>query len=109
MPDPFICGACGERFEDRMDHIETCKGPFPSSWWNEGDGDVLWWCWRDGAWLGEAPYLGSPLDLGHTVEVHTHQRTGKDPAARILVGGWPGYHTHWTRLPPMPGPPNFLD
>ena len=76
----IICGACGERFEDRLDHIETCKGPFPESWWGEDDGDVLWWAWRDGAWLAEAPYVGTPLDLGHTVECITHAQNGEAPA-----------------------------
>lgn len=77
--------------------------PFPASWWSEDDGDVLWWCWKDGAWLGEPPYVGSPLDLGYTVELHA--RDAKHHMHRMNVGGWPGYHTHWTRLPPMPPAP----
>lgn len=67
--------------------------------WHEDCGDVLWWCWREGEWLGEAPYCGSPLDLGHTVECITHAQNGEAPAARFTVGGWPGYHTHWSPVP----------
>jgi len=101
----FICDACGGRFDDRLDHIETCKGPFPASWWNEDDGDVLWWCWDGKDWLGEAPYVGGPLDCGITVEM----RSGDQPQRiiRTDVGGWPGYHTHWTRLPPQPPTPEY--
>lgn len=100
----ITCAACGEIFKDRINHIETCVGPFPASWWGEMDGDVLWWCWRDGEWLGESPYIGSPLDLGFTVEVHA--RDAQHKMHRMMVGGWPGYHTHWTRLPAMPKSPH---
>lgn len=100
----FTCDACGQTFADRMDHIQICKGPFPADQWHESHGDVLWWCWRDGDWLAEAPYVGTPLDLGHTVECHTHAQKGDRPAARFMVGGWPGYHTHWTRIA-QPGAP----
>tara|TARA_R110002020_G_scaffold350445_9_gene563882 strand:+ start:4364 stop:4891 length:528 start_codon:yes stop_codon:yes gene_type:complete len=79
--------------------------PRPIDEWHEDHSDVLWWCWRDGEWLGEAPYVGSPLDLGQTVECHTHRETGESPAARFSVGGWPGYHTHWTPLPAQPYAP----
>lgn len=37
--------------------------------WHEDYGDVVWWCWRDGAWLGEAAYIGTPLDLGRGYEL----------------------------------------
>lgn len=97
----FECGACGKPHTDSLSHMETCPGPFPESWWHEDIGDVLWWCWRDGAWLQEAPYVGTPLDLGHTVEMHD----GKN-AVQMHVGGWPGYHTHWTHLPELPEPPH---
>ena len=74
--------------------------------WSEEIGDVLWWCWRDGDWLGESPYVGSPLDMGLTVECHTHAKNGDTPAARFDVGGWPNYHTHWTPLKALtPKPP----
>lgn len=79
------------------------NGPFPASWWSEEDGDVLWWCWRDGQWLAEAPYVGSPLCMGYTVELHA--RDAQHHMHRMHIGGWPGYHTHWTRLPPQPPAP----
>lgn len=37
----------------------------PLSQWSEDDGDVLWWKFP----IEEPPYVGSPLDLGQTVEV----------------------------------------
>ena len=70
--------------------------------WHEDKGDVIWWCCRDGGWLGESPYIGSPLDLGQTVECITHAQNGDTPAARFMVGGWPGYHAHWTPMLPQP-------
>jgi len=73
--------------------------------WDESNGDVLWWCWVDGQWLAESPYIGSPLDCGDTVECITHAKNGDNPAARFDVGGWPGYHTHWTPMMPRPHAP----
>jgi hypothetical protein len=46
--------------------------------WREATGEVLWWRFP----VEEAPYVGSPL-----------------------CHGWPGYHTHWTPLPPVPREP----
>ncbi len=66
----------------------------PESEWTEEDGTVLWWFFP----MTEAPYVGSPLDCGYTVEMRGH----KGLLARGNVGGWPGYHTHWTPLPPIP-------
>ncbi len=84
---------------------DATRVPRPLDEWHEDDGDVLWWCWGwDGqCWLNEPPYVGSPLDCGQTVELHTQH---EQPAARIFVGGWPGYHTHWTPLPVQPFAPN---
>lgn len=116
MPEITICPECGDsHWADRQ--CPTCAKlappprdatmvPRPIEEWHEDHGDVLWWCWRDGAWLGEAPYVGSPVDLGHTVECHTHTQNGDSPAARFMVGGWPGYHTHWTPLPVQPYAPD---
>jgi hypothetical protein len=46
--------------------------------WHEDMGDVLWWRFP----IDEAPYVGSPI-----------------------ASDWPGYHTHFTPLPPMPHKP----
>lgn len=40
--------------------------------WSESDGPVLWWRLP----VVEPPFAGTPLD-----------------------SDWPGYHTHWTRIP----------
>lgn len=65
----------------------------PISEYNESMGDVLWWKFP----IDEPPYVGSPNSLGYTVEV-TAQAVGVDKMMRILVGGWPGYHTHFTAI-----------
>ena len=54
----------------------------PGEEWHEDDGPVIWWRWEDGAWLGEPPWIGTPL-----------------------CDDWPGYHTHWTPMVPLPAPP----
>lgn len=69
----------------------------PLSEWHEDIGPVLWWVFP----LREPPYVGTPLDLGETIEIHTMKRK---PFFRGQVGGWPGYHTHWTPLPAPPVP-----
>jgi hypothetical protein len=78
--------------------------------WSEDDGDVLWWYVKDGV-IQEAPWVGTPLVIGVTVESHTTTRLitqldqDHDPEPvihRINVGGWPGYHTHWQPLPATP-------
>lgn len=84
--------------------MSTSKPPAsarPLSEWHEDDGDVLWWCFP----IEEAPYVGSPLDPGQTVEVHAHTADGNTKTMRLMVGGWPDYHTHWTPIP-KPEPPN---
>lgn len=79
----------------------------PLAEWHEDLGDCLWWKFP----VEEQPYVGTPLDLGFTVEAHTTTRIitqldqEHDPEPvihRINVGGWPGYHTHFTPLPPIP-------
>jgi len=75
----------------------------PISEYEENMGDVLWWKFP----IEEAPYVGSPLDVGITVEAHTttriitqcNQEHDPEPTIeRIDVGGWPGYHTHFTQI-----------
>ena len=84
--------------------IKTLTMLRPASEYHEDYGDVLWWKLP----IEEPPYVGSPKDLGITVEAHTTTRIisqmdqDHDPEpviSRISAGGWPGYHTHWTPLP----------
>lgn len=51
----------------------------PKEDWHEDFGDVLWWKFP----VEESPYVGNPL-----------------------CSDWPGYHTHWTPLPPVPLDPD---
>lgn len=83
--------------KELQDHLQ--EEARPESEWYEELGDCLWWKFP----VEEAPYVGSPLDVGFTVEMHGPGGL----IARGNVGGWPGYHTHFTRLPkqtPVPAP-----
>lgn len=66
----------------------------PLSDWHEDDGPVLWWSPP----INEPPYVGTPLDLGRAVEV-TIRDAVRDYKYTEHVGGWPGYHTHWSPIP----------
>lgn len=67
----------------------------PRSEWHEDYGAVLWWRFP----VDEPPYVGTPKDLGRLVEMHASQGPGRPTLiSRGFVGGWPGYHTHWTPL-----------
>lgn len=65
-------------------HVAAKKAPSarPLEEWHEDYGFAVWWTWREGEWLGEPSYIGSPL-----------------------CSDWPGYHTHWTPHPDFPKPP----
>ncbi len=93
---------------------EALLTPRPIAEYHEDMGPMLWWHWKwfDGSkcwgWSNEEPYVGSPLDLGFTVEAHTttrlitqsNQEHDPEPIIhRINAGGWPGYHTHFTPIP----------
>ena len=65
----------------------------PIAEYHEDMGDVLWWKFP----IEEPPYVGSPLHLGHTVEIVVRTHAGEE-THRIMVGGWPGYHTHFTPI-----------
>lgn len=76
--------------------------------WSEEDGNVVWWALgEDGQWLAEPAYIGSPLDLGQTIEIELRSNQGEF-IQQHQVGGWPGYHTHWTPHPQLPAPPAAL-
>lgn len=67
----------------------------PLSEWHEDDGPVLWWKLP----INETPYVGTPLDQGREILI---QIVGADePLLKtgFKVGGWPGYHTHWSVIP----------
>lgn len=68
--------------------------------WAEEDGPVLWWKFP----VTEPPYVGTPLDVGQTVNV-TMVWNGGCKEMNAYFGGWPGYHTHWTpiEVPSRPG------
>ncbi len=73
----------------------------PISEYHDDMGAVLWWKFP----IVEAPYVGSPNDLGHEVAVKVettiaafdNQRDGEHLYS-LNVGGWPGYHTHFTPI-----------
>ena len=88
----------------------------PISEYHGGMGDVLWWKFP----IVEPPYVGTPNDLGITVEAHTTTRIisqmqqDHDPyphIERVNLGGWPGYHTHFTKfeIPDSPSPQGSAD
>lgn len=86
--------------------------PRPLSEYHEDIGPVLWWKFP----ITEAPWVGTPNDLGKEVMVETNCYTTINgstktikhhvgyPVQNIFVGGWPGYHTHWTPLPTVVAP-----
>lgn len=76
----------------------------PLSEWTEEDGNVLWWRFP----IEEAPYCGSPLDVGRTCEI-TLRLVGEEHVRHTDIGGWPGYHTHWTPIPYPDEPPAPCD
>lgn len=66
----------------------------PAEEWHEDIGDVLWWIFP----VKEPPYVGSPLDLPETIQI-TAYGGNDDQKMCVKVGGWPGYHTHFTLIP----------
>ena len=76
----------------------------PIDEYHEDMGTVLWWKFP----IEEPPYVGSPNDVGREVEVTIEAsmatrvgQVGKDSSYSFsrMVGGWPGYHTHFTTIP----------
>lgn len=78
--------------------IHELTMPRPIDEYHEDMGAVLWWKFP----IEEAPYVGGPNDLGQTVEAEVilrkHHKQSKRKV-RMMVGGWPGYHTHFTPIP----------
>lgn len=73
----------------------------PIEEYHEDMGDVLWWKFP----IVEPPYVGSPLDLGRPVQVVVYDGSNTKLETVFNVGGWPGYHTHFTMIEtPTEGP-----
>jgi hypothetical protein len=89
--------------------------PRPIDEYDESMGSVLWWKFP----IDEPPYVGSPNDLGFevlidiTASMHTYpdKQVGNETRNQFsrLVGGWPGYHTHFTPLPMVQHPSTEQD
>lgn len=72
-----------DAIKEKVDEaLAEYQDPLPEDEWHEDDGPVLWWKFP----LSEPPYVGSPID-----------------------NDWPGYHTHWTRIPEPVEPGRVLD
>ncbi len=110
----------GVLFADQAEGIrqfkEACCAPTrlvarPIDEYHGDMGDVLWWVFGPDGNPFEAPYCGSPNDLGYTVEAEmTYRRYGKGDITKLVseeVGGWPGYHTHFTTFEVPVKPPSM--
>ena len=86
---------------DEMERWREDMVPRPADEYHEDMGSALWWKFP----IEEPPYVGGPNDLGQAVEV-TVQAFGVDKMMRVNVGGWPGYHTHFTPIPLPSAPKN---
>lgn len=71
--------------------------PRPLSEWHEDMGPVMWWFFP----MTEAPWVGTPLDLGGKAFIPLHDERGNRIGGMRVnsPGGWPGYHTHFTPIP----------
>lgn len=68
---------CVAKWNSRATFVPPDARPLAD--WHDDHGEVLWWKFP----IDEPPYCGSPLCMD-----------------------WPGYHTHWTPLPPLPVAPS---
>lgn len=88
--------------------MSEADSPRPFHEWHEDHGDVLWWLWP----IEQAPWVGSPLDIGRTVSFDVTVQIGCDtyetvPAKLGDTGGWPWKDADdetearlfWTELP----------
>ena len=87
-----------------VDVTVSINRAMPASEYHDDLGPVLWWRFP----IVEPPYVGTPNDLGYTVEAELVMRRHSQPEVTKLireeVGGWPGYHTHFTPIIPPQAP-----
>lgn len=76
------CRRCGAAILTTHPGADSAVAPAPEARaiaeWHDDHGNVLWWAFP----INEPPWVGQPDD-----------------------SDWPGYHTHWTPLPPLPNVP----
>lgn len=112
LTDNLSCGCHRKEAEIMKAELTRLMAPRPIEEYDEDMGDVLWWKFP----IVEPPYVGSPNGLGFEViiqpSITLHIATGEteekdDPSSddltskphKFFVGGFPGYHTHFTLLP----------
>lgn len=92
--------ATNAELRDEPNPLTTAR---PLAEWHEDMGPKLWWKFP----IEEAPYVGSPLDCGFEVAIQTEVTAATvmrpnipvvEHLRHIHVGGWPGYHTHFTDI-----------
>lgn len=76
----------------------------PIADWHDDNGPVLWWSPP----INEPPYVGTPHDTGKpvlmTLRTERDQKEHQLPGLTVMIGGWPGYHTHWSPIPSVAFP-----
>lgn len=73
----------------------------PISEYHEDMGPVLWWTFP----IEEPPYVGSPNDLGRALEIRLRTNDAAEHRDfKTELCGWPGYHTHFTKIPLVEAP-----
>lgn len=119
VPDLVVTKG-GVPFEDQAEGVRQFKAACeraaaqptqliarPIEEYHEDMGPVLWWRFP----IEEPPYCGGPNDLGYSVEArmslnkYDEQRSN---TIHMMVGGWPGYHTHFTTFEVPVKPPVML-
>lgn len=93
------CPDCGQKYATLSTPAIKAR---PIDEYTEDMGPVLWWTFP----ITEAPYCGTPNDCGQTVEMRHYVMKEASPGnwvrdvktVRSDVGGWPGYHTHFTPI-----------
>jgi hypothetical protein len=97
-PPMFSAGvdvrAVVERLSDFVITMHALARPIEA--YHEDFGPVMWWRFP----IQEPPYVGSPLDTGTPTEVEVRDASGRSETLQLSLGGWPGYHTHWTPIYP---------
>ncbi len=71
----------------------------PLAEWREEMGDVMWWWFNEDGQVAEAPWVGSPSDLGIATSITVQTALGAPQVHTVYIGGWADIYTHFTPLP----------